>query len=204
LNTLRRPIGSVGAAAGVEVRIEEDGEILARGPNIMKGYYNRPDATAEVLSPDGWFRTGDIGKLDTDGFLFITDRKKDIIVTAGGKNIAPQPIEGRLKTNPFIANAVMLGDRRKFPILLLVPNFEKLRAWAKAQGISAPDDAALAALPAVQAMMEQEARKHLRDLAQFEVPKKFLVLPREFTIESGELTPKMSVNGKCEAVPGAD
>ena len=145
----------------------------------MRGYYNRPEATAEVLSPDGWFQTGDIGQIDGDGFLFITDRKKDLIVTAGGKKIAPQPIEGRLRTNPFIANAVMLGDKRKFPILLLVPNFEKLRAWARERGHHRrPDDAALVALPAVQAKMEQEAKKHLRDLAQFEVPKKFLVLPR--------------------------
>jgi long-chain acyl-CoA synthetase len=190
-------IGSVGRPLpGVEVRIAEDGEILARGPNVMKGYYNRPDATAEALSPDGWFRTGDIGRVDADGYLFITDRKKDLIVTAGGKNIAPQPIEGRLKANPFIANAVMLGDKRKYPILLLVPNFAKLRAWARSQGISAPDDAALVALPAVQDKMEQEAKKHLRDLAQFEVPKKFLLLPRDFTIEAGELTPKMSVKRK--------
>ncbi len=190
-------IGSVGRLLpGVEVRIAEDGEILARGPNVMRGYYNRPDATAQVLTPDGWFSTGDIGRIDSDGFLYITDRKKDLIVTAGGKKIAPQPIEGRLKTNPFIASAVMLGDKRKFPILLLVPNFEKLRAWAKSERILAPDDAALVAMPAVQAKMEQEARKHLRDLAQFEVPKKFLILPRDFTIERGELTPKLSVRRK--------
>jgi long-chain acyl-CoA synthetase len=190
-------IGSVGRPLpGVEVRIAEDGEILTRGPNIMKGYYRRPDATAEAFTPDGWFKTGDIGKVDPDGYLFITDRKKDLIVTAGGKNIAPQPIEGRLKTNPFIVAAVMLGDKRKFPILLLVPDFEKLRAWAKAEGLGFADDAALVALPAVQAKMEQEAKKHLRDLAQFEVPKKFLVLPRDFSIATGELTPKMSVKRK--------
>jgi len=190
-------LGSVGRPLkDVEVLIAADGEILARGPNIMKGYFNRPEATAEAMTSDGWFKTGDIGKVDADGFLFITDRKKDLIVTAGGKNIAPQPIEGRLKTNPFITTAVMLGDKRKFPILLLVPNFEKLRAWAKAEGLSFADDAALVALPAVQAKMEQEAKKHLRDLAQFEVPKKFLVLPRDFSIETGELTPKMSVKRK--------
>jgi long-chain acyl-CoA synthetase len=187
-------IGSVGKPLpGVEVRIAEDGEILTRGPHVMAGYFHKPEATAEAIDEDGWFRTGDIGRLDEDGFLYITDRKKDLIVTAGGKNIAPQPIEGRLKTNPFIGNAVMLGDRRKFPIALLVPEFERLREWAATEGITEPDDAALAALPAVQAKMEMEAKKHLRDLASFEVPKKFLVLERDFTIERGELTPKLSV-----------
>jgi long-chain acyl-CoA synthetase len=190
-------IGSVGRPIpGVEVRIAEDGEILTRGPHVMKGYYNKPEATAEVLTPDGWFHTGDIGRLDADGYLYITDRKKDLIVTAGGKNIAPQPIEGRLKTNPLVANAVMLGDRRKFPVLLLVPNFEKLRQWATQEGLSFADDAALVALPAVQTKMELEAKKHLRDLAQFEVPKRFLILPRDFSIERGELTPKLSIRRK--------
>jgi long-chain acyl-CoA synthetase len=187
-------IGSVGRPLpGVEVRIAEDGEILTRGPHVMAGYFHKPEATAEAIDADGWFRTGDIGRLDEDGFLYITDRKKDLIVTAGGKNIAPQPIEGRLKTNPFIGNAVMLGDRRKFPIALLVPEFERLREWAATEGITEPDDAALVALPSIQAKMEMEAKKHLRDLASFEVPKKFLVLERDFTIERGELTPKLSV-----------
>ena len=191
-------IGSVGRPIpGVEVRIAEDGEILTRGPHVMKGYYKKPEATAEVLTPDGWFHTGDIGRLDQDGFLYITDRKKDLIVTAGGKNIAPQPIEGRLRTNPLVAQAVMLGDRRKFPVLLLVPNFEKLRQWAAAEGLTFADDAALVALPAVQTKMELEVKKHLRDLAQFEVPKRFLILPRDFSIERGELTPKMSIRRKA-------
>jgi long-chain acyl-CoA synthetase len=189
--------GSVGRPVpGVEVRIAEDGEILTRGPHVMKGYYNKPEQTAEVLDRDGWFHTGDIGRVDQDGFLYITDRKKDLIVTAGGKNIAPQPIEGRLKTNPFVTHAVMLGDKRKYPILLLVPNFEKLRGWAKAEGLTFGDDAGLVALPAVQTKMELEAKKHLRDLAQFEVPKKFLLLPRDFSIDRGELTPKLSIRRK--------
>ncbi|HEX9165265.1 MAG TPA: long-chain fatty acid--CoA ligase [Gemmatimonadales bacterium] len=191
-------IGSVGRPVrDVEVRIEEDGEILTRGPHVMLGYYNKPEATAEAINTDRWFHTGDIGRMDEDGFLYITDRKKDIIVTAGGKNIAPQPIEGRLKSNPFIANAVMLGDRRKFPIVLLVPEFERLRTWAAGEGITDAEDASLIRRPEVQAKMEAEARKHLRDLAQFEVPKKFVLLASDFTIERGELTPKMSVRRKA-------
>lgn len=190
-------IGSVGRPVrDVEVRIAEDGEILTRGPHVMMGYYHKPEATAEAINPDRWFHTGDIGRMDDDGFLYITDRKKDLIVTAGGKNIAPQPIEGRLRSNPFIANVVMLGDRRKFPIALLVPEFERLRAWATAEGFTETDDAELIRRPEVQAKMEAEARKHLRDLAQFEVPKKFVLLAADFTLERGELTPKMSVRRK--------
>ena len=190
-------IGSVGRPIpGVEVKIAEDGEILTRGPHVMRGYYNQPEATAEAISVDGWFHTGDVGMLDGDGYLFITDRKKDLIVTAGGKNIAPQPIEGRLRTNPLIANAVMLGDRRKYPIVLLVPEMDKLRVWAAAEGITEADDAALVARADVRAKMAMEAKKHFRDLAQFEVPKKFVVLSQDFSIERGDLTPKLSVRRK--------
>ncbi len=185
--TVGRPI------PGVEVRIAGDGEILTRGPHVMQGYYNKPEATREAIDPDAWFHTGDIGLIDAEGYLRITDRKKDLIVTAGGKNIAPQPIEAMLKQNPFISNAVMLGDRRPFPIALLVPDFERLRPWATAAGLAATDDAALVALPEVQAHLEAEAKKQLRELARFEMPKKFLVLNRDFTIADGELTPKMSI-----------
>ncbi|HET7040406.1 MAG TPA: long-chain fatty acid--CoA ligase [Gemmatimonadales bacterium] len=190
-------IGTVGRPLpGVEVRIAEDGEILTRGPHVMKGYYNKPEATAEAIDPDGWFHTGDIGEVDAEGFLRITDRKKDIIVTAGGKNIAPQPIEGTAKTSKFVANAVMIGDKRKFPLMLVVPNFESLEAWARHKGIAFKDRAELAALPEARGKMEREVLKVLRDLAHFEVPKKFVVIPRDFTIESGELTPKLSVKRK--------
>jgi len=181
---------------GVTVKIAEDGEILTRGPHVMRGYYNKPEATREALDPDGWFHTGDIGELDAEGYLRITDRKKDLIVTAGGKKVAPQPIEGLLKLNKFISNAVLLGDRRKFPIALLVPNFDRLETWAHEAGLTWTTREELVALPQVETQLAAEAKKNLRDLAQFEVPKRFLVLARDFSIEGGELTPKLSVKRK--------
>jgi long-chain acyl-CoA synthetase len=187
-------LGTVGQLVpGVEARIAEDGEILARGPNVMAGYYNKPDATRAAIDDEGWFHTGDIGEFDADGFLRITDRKKDLIATAGGKKIAPQPIEDLMRQNPFIANAVMLGDRRKFPIMLLAPNFERLAKWAASEGIASASREELVADPRVASKLEAEAKKHLRDLAQYEVPKRFLVVARPFSIETGELTPKLSV-----------
>jgi long-chain acyl-CoA synthetase len=187
-------IGTVGRAIpGVEVKIAPDGEVLSRGPHIMKGYYRKPDATAEAIDADGWFHTGDIGVIDTDGFLRITDRKKDIIVTAGGKNIAPQPIENRVKTSKYVSNAVMLGDKRKFPIILVVPNIENLRAWAVQRGLKFTDDKSLIALSESVDKVEQEVKKTLRDLAHFEMPKKVMLVARDFTIESGELTPTLKV-----------
>ena len=187
LGTVGRPI------PGVEVEIAPDGEILTRGPNVMVGYYRKPDATAEAIDPDGWFHTGDIGQLDGDGFLKITDRKKDLIVTAGGKNIAPQPIESLAKTSKFVSNAVMLGDRRRFPIMLVVPNYQTLVSWAAGEKLPTTDMAELLAIPEVQAKMEREVRVTLRDLAGFEVPKKLLLLPRDFGVESGELTPTLKI-----------
>lgn len=186
LGTVGRPI------AGVEVKIAEDGEILTRGPHVMKGYYNQPEATAEAIDADGWFHTGDIGVIE-DGFLRITDRKKDIIVTAGGKNIAPQPIENRVKTNKYISQAVMLGDRRRFPIMLVVPDFEQLERWARYKELSWTDRKQLLELPEVRAKLEREVLGELRDLARFELPKRVVPLHEEFTIESGELSLKLSV-----------
>jgi long-chain acyl-CoA synthetase len=190
-------MGTVGRPVpGVEVRIAPDGEILTRGPHVMKGYYNKPEATADAIDTDGWFHTGDIGVIDPDGFLKITDRKKDIIVTAGGKNIAPQPIENRVKTNKFISNAVMIGDKRKFPVMLVVPNMEALREWAASQPLAFADDAALVASLEAGDKIEREVKKALRDLAQFEMPKKVLLIQRDFSIETGELTPTLKVKRK--------
>jgi long-chain acyl-CoA synthetase len=186
-------IGTVGKLIdGVEVKIAPDGEILSRGPHIMKGYYNKPEATQEAIDADGWFRTGDIGVLE-DGFLRITDRKKDIIVTAGGKNIAPQPIENLVKTNKYVSQAVMIGDRRKFPVLLVVPNFEQLEKWAKLNDILWTDRAQLLQMPTIRAKMEKEVLAQLSGLASFETPKKIALLEHDFSIESGELTPTLKV-----------
>jgi len=190
----RIKIGTVGPAIpGVQLRIAPDGEILAKGPGIMQGYYNKPDATREAIDAEGWFHTGDIGELDADGYLRITDRKKDLIVTAGGKNIAPQPIENLVKSNKFVANAVMLGDKRKFTILLVVPNFENLERWARERRLPPGSRAALIALPDVQAKVEREVMGELRELAKFEMPKRVLLLEHDFTIDSGELTPTLKV-----------
>jgi long-chain acyl-CoA synthetase len=195
INPIERiKIGTVGPAIpGVQLRIAADGEILAKGPGIMLGYYNKPEATREAIDPDGWFHTGDIGELDADGYLRITDRKKDLIVTAGGKNIAPQPIENLVKSNKFVANAVMLGDKRKFPIMLVVPNFDTLERWARERRLSASSRAALIALPDVLAKVDREVMGELRELAKFEMPKRVLLLEHDFTIESGELTPTLKV-----------
>jgi len=186
-------IGTVGKPIdGVEVKIASDGEILTRGPHVMKGYYNKPEATREVMDADGWFHTGDIGEL-RDGFLAITDRKKDIIVTAGGKNIAPQPLENKVKSNKYIAQAVMLGDKRKFPSMLVVPNFDQLEKWAMKRNIIWTDRAQLLRMPTIQAKMEKEVAEELAGAAHFEVPKKIGLIENDFSIERGELTPTLKV-----------
>ena len=190
-------IGTVGKPIdGVEVKIAADGEILTRGPHVMKGYFNKPEATREAIDPDGWFRTGDIGEL-RDGFLAITDRKKDIIVTAGGKNIAPQPLENKVKTNKYVAQAVMLGDRRKFPSMLIVPNFDQLERWAQRHNIIWTDRAQLLRMPTIQAKIEKEVNRELAGAAHFEVPKKIGLLEHDFSIERGELTPTQKVKRKA-------
>ena len=186
-------LGSVGRPIpGVEVMIAADGEILSRGPHIMRGYYNHPDATKNAIDEEGWFHTGDIGEL-TDGFLRITDRKKDIIVTAGGKNIAPQPIENMLRTNKYVSQAVMIGDKRNFPVVLIVPNWDQLEKWAASQSIIWTSRAELLAMPTINAKVEKEVLTQLARLASYETPKKVALLEHDFSIERGELTPTLKV-----------
>jgi long-chain acyl-CoA synthetase len=145
-----------------------------------------------VMDPEGWFKTGDIGVIE-DEFIRITDRKKDIIVTAGGKNIAPQPIENAVKTNKYVSQAVMIGDKRKYPVMLVVPNWDSLEKWAKLQNILWTERAQLLAMPTIQAKMDKEVRSRFEGLASFETPKKIALLEQDFSVDSGELTPTLKV-----------
>jgi long-chain acyl-CoA synthetase len=189
-------VGTVGRAIpGVELRIADDGEILARGPNIMRGYFNKPDATADVLK-DGWFHTGDIGQIDAQGYLTITDRKKDLLVTSGGKKIAPQPIEAVLKRSPLVAEAVLLGDRRKYAAVLIVPDFAALERRLKDLGRPPGTREDLIHRPDVLALYQEIIDALNRELSQFERIKSLALLPTEFTVESGELTPTLKVKRK--------
>jgi long-chain acyl-CoA synthetase len=185
--------GTVGKVLpGVELRIAEDGEILARGPNIMMGYYKNEADTREVLR-DGWFHTGDIGRFDEDGFLAITDRKKDLIVTSGGKNVAPQPIESLIQASPYIAGAVVVGSSRKFISALIVPDFEKLEAWAGSRDLAFAGRAELSRRPEVAAFLLDEVNRMTPGLASYERVKKIAVLDREFELDLGEVTPTLKV-----------
>jgi long-chain acyl-CoA synthetase len=185
--------GSVGRPIpGVEVKIAEDGEILTKGPHVMKGYYKMEAETQEAIR-DGWFYTGDLGDLDEEGFLTITDRKKDLIVTAGGKNVAPQPIENILKTNPYISNVVIIGDKRKFISALIVPNFEKLVEYADANNIAYSDYSDLVANEKIVNFIESEINRATPGLASYEKVKRVALLDREFEIEKGEITPTLKV-----------
>jgi long-chain acyl-CoA synthetase len=186
--------GTVGKPIpGVEVKIADDGEILTRGPHVMQGYFKKPEATAEAIDAEAWFHTGDVGMFDADGFLVITDRKKDIIVTSGGKNIAPQPIENLLKTNAYIAEIVMIGNKRHFPAALVIPKFENLEKWAREHGVPFTSREDLVARPEVVELYDRTVRELTAHLAPFEKIKKLALLPREFSLETGELTPKLSV-----------
>jgi long-chain acyl-CoA synthetase len=181
-------LGTVGKLlTNVEVCIAEDGEVLARGPSVFKGYWNRPQETSEAFL-DGWFKTGDIGNIDSDGFLSITDRKKDLIKTSGGKFIAPQPIENALKLNPFIGTAVVLGDRRKFPFVLIAPHFPVLEDWAHDSKIVFASRKELIANTKVQALYENLIEEINQSLARFERLKRVLLVPDEFSWADGTLT----------------
>ena len=187
-------LGTVGPAIpGIRLRIAEDGEILAKGPNIMRGYHNLPEETAESIDPEGWFHTGDVGELDDDGFLKITDRKKEIIVNAYGKNVAPAPIENALKSSRFIEQAMVVGDRRKFLAALLVPDYPVLESWARGQGLDGGDRGTLLTSAAVQALFEEEIAAVNKNLAKYELVHAFELMPEDWTIESGELTPTQKI-----------
>ena len=193
VNPLERPrLGTVGPPVdGVEVRIADDGEILARGPNVMRGYWGMPKESALVLA-DGWFHTGDVGRIDDAGYLCVTDRKKDLLITSGGKNVAPQPIESRLKALRFIAEAILLGDGRKYISALVVPRFATLQEHAKSVGLTGSDAEILRA-PQILQLYESLIGQVNVALAPYERIKRFCLLDRELEIESGEVTPSMKV-----------
>ncbi|HCR03950.1 MAG TPA: long-chain fatty acid--CoA ligase [Gemmatimonadetes bacterium] len=182
-------VGTVGRpVVCTQIRIADDGEILAKGPQVMRGYFNRPEETADAIDPEGWLHTGDIGELDAEGYLRITDRKKDLIKTSGGKYVAPQPIENRTKRNAFVDQAIMVGDRRKFVALLVVPDFGVLERWAREQGVPIVDREVLISHPAVQEKMAEEALSGFDDLSHTEIPRKLALLTTPFSIEDGTLT----------------
>jgi long-chain acyl-CoA synthetase len=199
LNTpLSQRMGSVGKVLpNVEVKLAEDGELLTRGPAVFQGYWQKPAANAECFDADGWFKTGDIAHLDADGFLYITDRKKELLKTSGGKLVAPQPIEGKLKNNVLIAQAALVGDRHKFICVLLSPNFVALEDWAQRHGITAGSRADLVADSRVIALYGEIVREVNSGLANFETLKRFRVVAEEWTQESGELTPSMKLKRRA-------
>src|SRR5579862_269046 len=187
-------IGTVGRPIpDVQVKIAEDGEILVKGPNVMQGYYHKPEATREVFTSDGWFRTGDIGRLDEDGYLIITDRKKELLKTAAGKFVAPAPIENTLKTSPYITNAMVVGDTRKFVSVLIVPNFANIEAAARKAGHDFATPTQMIGDPWVRELLSSEIERLTAPLAQYEKPKRFALLEQDFTYAGGELTYTMKM-----------
>ena len=193
-------LGSVGRPlASYELKLAGDGELLARGPSVFPGYWNKPERTAEVFDGDGFFATGDIGAIDGDGFVFITDRKKDLIVTAGGKNIAPQPVESELKQSPLVESAILVGEGRPFVVALLAPDLEAVAAWAREHGLDPADHQAALAHPELGARYAEVVEAVNARLARFERIKDFRVLPKPFTVDGGELTPTMKVRRRVVA-----
>jgi long-chain acyl-CoA synthetase len=187
-------MGTVGKPIrNVEVRIAADGEIETRGPNVMRGYYNKPEATREAFTQDGWFKTGDVGTIDKDGFLSITDRKKELFKTSGGKYIAPQPIEQMIKGSRFVNQVVLVGNERKFPAALIVPVWELIDSYIQLKGIPPASRHALCENPRIIDLFQRQVANYTKDLAQYERVKKIALLENEFTIESGELTPTLKI-----------
>lgn len=187
-------IGTVGQPIrNVEVRLAPDGEIETRGPNVMRGYWNKPEQTRAVFTDDGWFKTGDIGTIDNEGFLTITDRKKELLKTSGGKYIAPQPIEQFIKGSRFVNQVVLVGNERKFPAALIVPDWERLESYAKLKGIDATTHEELCRHPRIIDLFARQIASLTPDLAQYERVKRIALLDHELTIEGGELTPTLKV-----------
>jgi len=187
-------VGTVGKPIrNVEVRLASDGEIETRGPQVMRGYYNKPEDTRAVFTEDGWFKTGDIGTIDQDGFLRITDRKKELFKTSGGKYIAPQPIEQMIKGSRFVNQVVLIGNGRKFPAALVVPDWERVDSYAELKGIKAQSRGELCKNPRIIDLFERQIAGLTTELAQYERVKKIGLLEKELTIEGGELTPTMKV-----------
>ncbi len=193
-NPIDARLGSVGKPIrNVEVRIAPDGEIEVSGPNVMLGYYNKPEATRDTFTTDGWFRTGDIGRLDDDGFLIITDRKKELFKTSGGKYIAPSPVEQMIKGSRFVSQVVLVGNERKFAAALIVPNFEQLESYAKLKNLDLKTPHDFCESSRIKDLFERQVAEHTKDLAQFEKVKKIALLEKELTVEGGELTPTLKV-----------
>jgi long-chain acyl-CoA synthetase len=187
LGTVGKPIPHV------EIRIADDGEIETRGPNVMRGYYNKPDETRAAFTDDGWFKTGDIGTIDADGYLRITDRKKELFKTSGGKYIAPQPIEQAIKNSRFVNQVVLVGAERKFPAALIVPEWEQLESYCKLKGIEVKSRAELCRHPRIIDLLQRQIDARTPNLARYEKIKKIALLEKEFSIEGGELTPTLKV-----------
>jgi len=193
-------LGTVGRIIEqTEVKIAPDGEVLVRGRQVMRGYWRNPEATAAVIDVDGWFATGDVGELTDDNYLRITDRKKDLIITAGGKNVAPQPIENDIKMSTLVENIVLFGDRRPFIVALVVPAFEELVRWATARGVPTGDPAALVADPRVLALYQELIDAANAKLARYETIKRFRLVAEAFTMDGGELTPTLKVKRRVVA-----
>ena len=204
-NAQNHRIGSVGKPIeSVEYKFAPDGELLVRGPFVFAGYWHKPEATREAIEPEGWFHTGDIGRVDDDGFLYITDRKKELLKTSGGKMIAPQPIEIKLNNHLLISNAVVVGDRHKFLSALIAPNFPALEDLARQQGIAFSSRADLLSQPAVNAEYQSLVHRVNEGLAKFETIKRFYLVPDEWSLESGEFTPSMKLKRRVVVARYAD